>query len=108
MTQVLEVGKQLSQVSAQIYEVNEKLTDLDSLIMSVNEARNLVSQVLQEGRALAEELARQRYVTRNLIQRFGVNTGDGNAVLVGEEEFRAEFDQSLIGETLKEEPNGQE
>lgn len=104
--QVLQVGKQLTEVSVQVDAVNQKLGDLDALIMNLNQVRNLVTQSLQEGRAVHEEQARQRFVTLKMFERLFVATGLHDDLAVLEEQFRDEFDATLRNteETSSEEP----
>jgi TolA-binding protein len=94
MTQVLEVGQQLAQVSAQIEEVNGKLTDLDSLLAALNHMQNLVRQSLEEGRLLHEEQARQRYVSLKMYEAISPGLTPEFVASV-EERLRGEFDADL-------------
>ena len=94
MGQVVEVGQQLTAVSGQIGEVNKKLVDLDTLITQINYTRNLVTQALEEGRAVHKEQARQRYATLKLFEALAASAPDLNIARL-EQQSRDEFDATV-------------
>jgi hypothetical protein len=94
MSQVLEVGQHLAQVSAQIEEVNGKLADLDNLLLNLNHLQMIVTQSLEEGLTTHEEQARQRFVSLKMYELL-LPHPTPEAVSATEEGFRAEFNASL-------------
>lgn len=103
MGQVLEVGQQLAQVSAQIEGVNAKLGDLDNLLANLNHLQNIVTQSLEEGRALHEELARQRYVSLKMYESL-CPTLNSEQLCAREEVFRNDFNVIVNEKATSEEP----
>ena len=88
LSQVLQVGQQLADVSLQVNQVNEQLKNLDELVGEVKAARGLLEEIMVEQ-------SRQRYATLAMFKHLNPAT-DYEAL---ERHFRAEFDNAPRGET---------
>lgn len=89
INQLLQVGGQLENVSAQIEAVNRQLGTIGDIEKSVNAVHSIMTEVIAE-------LARQRYTNLRLFKTF---VDDSVEVELMEERFRAEFDLQPPTET---------